>query len=316
MSNEAINQAKEQTTTANSPSLEKQIAQWGMQVHVMKTFATTQGKPIAPEVATAVAEAEDRVDRLPTLRQGDPRAYSDARTLAVQKLLAAHGMLCQIVKPATPDTILFSMPEIIHYSFWPPRKLFLMANVGLAAISIALSLSQGLPVENKNLLEMLSLFGAGGLGASFYNLYWIHHYLLDHTFDRQYCASYYIRWAMGLIAGYILAKLVWKDDPSHIFSAALVAALGGFAADSVNDILLRLTETIKTLVAGRGDQAIKLQASMFEAETLRVRAQSQVEMAKQLSGVLAEAQKQGAPDAVLKSLQNVIDSTLGPPSGK
>lgn len=306
-----------ENSQAGQTPLGNQFDMWMRQIRVMEVYATEQGKKVGPEVAMAIAEAESELETVKALPPAlDKDAARAVRSKAIQKILVAHGLLSEIVKPATPDSISFSTS--VEAPDKGNRRLFLGVNFLLAIISLV---AYGVGMAHGGVASgfqswqgALELFGAGGVGASFYNLYWIHKYLVERTFDQQYCNTYYIRWALGLVAGFILGHLVPTNQTApQALSPMLLAAIGGFAADAVNDILLRLTETVKTLIAGRGQEAIKAQQAAFDAEGSRIKLATQVQNARDLAALLAAAKASGAPDSVINRIQGLIDGALGTP---
>jgi hypothetical protein len=113
-------------------------------------------------------------------------------------------------------------------------------------------------------------FGAG-LGAAFYILLSTQPYLTNRSFDPKYNAIYASRFIAGLIAGIILATALRPVISSHLeggkfpITPGILAILGGYAAEAVQQILQRLVEVMLTAV--RGDGSAQAQARAAAAQT-------------------------------------------------
>jgi hypothetical protein len=127
-----------------------------------------------------------------------------------------------------------------------------------------------------NILKVLlpsfnAAFGAG-LGAAFYILLSTQPYLTNRSFDPKYNAIYFCRFITGLIGGIILsialgpliAQRLGENGPYPI-TPGILAILGGYAAEAVQQILQRLVEVMLTAV--RGDGSTQAQAKAAAAQT-------------------------------------------------
>lgn len=93
------------------------------------------------------------------------------------------------------------------------------------------------------------------LGASFYILLRAGKYVSDRTFDPKYNSVYIIRFATGIVAGFILTIIL--ADHKISFPPVLLALLGGFSAEAVEQILQRMVEVMLAVVHGDGSAARK-----------------------------------------------------------
>ena len=112
-----------------------------------------------------------------------------------------------------------------------------------------------------------AVFGAG-LGAAFYILLNTQSYLSNRSFDPKYNAIYAARFITGLIAGVILATALGPFVSVHLsipIGSGVLAILGGYAAEAVQQILQRLVEIVLTAV--RGDGAAQIQTKVAAAQT-------------------------------------------------
>lgn len=115
------------------------------------------------------------------------------------------------------------------------------------------------------------------MGASFYNLLTLQPYLHDRSFDPKYNNAYVVRMVTGVVSGVILA-IVWGFKPAAngggqqgfdtlraFTTPAIIAILGGFSAEAVEQILQRVVEVMVTLVRGDNSGAAEAKASADQA---------------------------------------------------
>src|SRR5215831_5478941 len=96
------------------------------------------------------------------------------------------------------------------------------------------------------LLPTLNAFFGATLGASFYILLNTQDYLVTRSFDPKYNSVYAARFITGVVAGVILTNalgpVVQKQlESTHYgLTPGILAILGGYAAEAVQQILQRL----------------------------------------------------------------------------
>jgi hypothetical protein len=118
-----------------------------------------------------------------------------------------------------------------------------------------------------------SLFGAG-LGAAFYILMKTQKYLVDRSFDPKYNNAYLMRFVTGIVAGFILSNILgFVLDPNAQGASAfakmspgVVALLGGFSAEAVEQILQRMVEVMLALVRGDASGQTKAEQAVAQAK--------------------------------------------------
>ena len=117
------------------------------------------------------------------------------------------------------------------------------------------------------------IFGAC-IGSFFYLLMRVQPYLQNRTFDPKYNSAYLTRLVTGVVAGVILAYVVRAYVPCKggtgiaCLSPAIVAILGGFSAEAVEQVLQRLVEVL--LAAIRGDNSAQIQANANAQQTAKL----------------------------------------------
>lgn len=104
------------------------------------------------------------------------------------------------------------------------------------------------------------------LGACFYILIKLQPYLENRSFDPKYNSAYVTRFVIGVVAGVILAAIVnayvvCRPGDEHsikCLSPAIIAILGGYSAEAVEQVLERLVEVLSSTI--RGDNSAQVQA--------------------------------------------------------
>jgi len=183
----------------------------------------------------------------------EPNSHADED---LEKLTTAHAQLVKIVAPARPETLLLLAAENEQNLFCRTlgpvpliRHLTVMAVILLAAFATMTILGPG------KAYDMAYYLIAAGLGGTFFGLYKANRYIVANTFDPTYAFSYWIRITLGLIAGLILATLIFpngvESGDTLPLTPALIALLGGFSADVLYRILARLVEVLELLVQGQ-----------------------------------------------------------------
>lgn len=241
----------------------------------------------------------------------DAKGGGAAKRGDLDRALKVHGKLCELLAPATPESIRASTFEGNRGLFW---FLFLSGIVSFAAYVVPTTAK--LFVESKSgwtgaVATLFQLLGAAGLGATFFALSEARGYLRTYTFERRYNQDYVVRFVLGLFAGYILgtqgldlldfangggaagqADGTVTEVDAHPLAATMLALVGGYSAEAVNAVLKRVADTLLTMVRGsdkdrekarveqaavrRSKVALELQGALGEndAETLRKRVQA------------------------------------------
>lgn len=221
-------------------------------------------------------------------------------------LCRAHQSLAKLVAPARPATLALLehySKTVVFVAFGGPIGVvprLLLA--GMAFLLLFIGISQTTAINPSNLTtDLLSLDGwqllavallylsAAGLGATFAALFQVNRYITDGTYDPTYEASYWVRIALGLMAGLMLASIInlpigtadlaFGQDPAtgdgslppgDLMSKPLLALVGGFSATLVYRVLNRLVDAVQSVF--QGDPRDVRQAN---EESVRSRAEAQ-----------------------------------------
>jgi hypothetical protein len=122
-------------------------------------------------------------------------------------------------------------------------------------------------------LPTVNAFFGAGLGASFYILLNTQSYLVNRSFDPKYNAVYAARFITGLVAGVILATALGpvlqkqlESSTKYGLTPGILAILGGYAAEAVQQILQRLVEVLLAVVRGDGSAQAQAKATAALAD--------------------------------------------------
>lgn len=309
---------KQETERSTSLSLTKQCF---LECEAMAKYALASGQKVSGQLLQQLKELEHKLHEAHT------------NTQIVRQLGDAHARLSSLVAPATPRTILLLDSETEqrgYLRFLGPvpliRQMMVTALLSLTAL-IVLTLSPEVNGTRANsdiligsgvplLLNELFLLSAAALGASFSALFMANRYIQEGTFDPKYNISYWIRFVLGLIAGFILATLIDLDaieiaggastESTSAFARPLLAMIGGFSAAVVYRILNRLADTVESLF--RGDMREQLNAKR-NAQQSQVQAESQQERSR-LAYRMMMLQKQIGDSDIPTTIQEEYDALL------
>ncbi len=190
--------------------------------------------------------------------------FDASKALDLVKLVEAHDLLSNAIKPATPRTVLLLDPVFADksaFAWLSPvpllRRLMIVAFLSLVGfIGIALSPyvsatggnifnSDGVPL----FVNLMFFVFSAALGASFSALFQANNYIVVGVFDPKFEPSYWIRLLVGVMAGLILASLIPLDPHAlNGLGKPTLSLLGGFSASLVYRILNLLVDTVEDMV--------------------------------------------------------------------
>lgn len=153
--------------------------------------------------------------------------------------------------------------------------------------------------------SVLLVLSGAGLGAAFYVLLKTQPYMLDRSFDPKYNGAYISRFITGIIGGVILAMAIGPALGKQLGSGAgatltpgVLAILGGYASEAVEQVLQRLVEVLLALVRGDGSTQVQAKAAVDQAQKTA-----------QLRELLAELETGGGdPNRRNASIQKIRDA--------
>ncbi|NKC14819.1 MAG: hypothetical protein GKR94_22330 [Gammaproteobacteria bacterium] len=247
----------------------------------------------------------------------------DASELAA--LSEAHGKLAALVAPARPETLLTLFGpaggRLGSFSRLPLLRWLLIAAGAFLLLFIISSLSSDVTTGGSDwarnsgaalLLNELFLLSAAGMGASFAQLYEVHKYVRDATYDASYEPIYWIRLVLGVTSGMIIAMLVdleaLLDSERVHFGQPTLAMLGGFSASAVYRILSRFVETLEALVRGDDKAQRRLAAEQARAGAEAERVRQNADMFKAVAAMRTQLSSANLSEEERKSIESRLDN--------
>jgi len=228
---------------------------------------------------------------------------TDNEALASQSLpslVALHSALAKAVAPATPGSLEATAPAPGWLGFLrrPPVIGWMVFAAVVCAFGFVVALSQR--------WSTLSFVSGAGLGAAFYGLFTAHDYVKQRTFDPRYNSVYMIRFVLGVIAGIILAHLPVGGDNGTLksLSQGVIALLGGYSAEAVNQVLQRFVDILVAAVKGSGSDVAKAQVEQVKTKAAAQLASAKQSVSQDLSDVLSDSTLSESLRSRLKSIQN------------
>ncbi|HEV7589794.1 MAG TPA: hypothetical protein VGO40_16895 [Longimicrobium sp.] len=256
----------------------------------------------------------------------------------IAAIVKVHDQLSKLVSPATPRALLLLGPD--HAANNRGGLKAMLGSVGLvrrmmiaAIVSMVVYIAVGLSpdvngtvqtVQNNAglplLLNELAWLAAAAMGASFAILMQVSGYVVKRNYDPRYEPGYWIKFFLGVMAGFILVQLVplaeaTGTDPN--LSQLMLALLGGFSASAVFRILTRLVEAVESVF--RGDAKSEIARRENDAVSRASVETSQVRMgfAAQVVRLQQEVSTGADPAALTARLREMLtalvpDSALEP----
>lgn len=309
------------STSPSVPSLKEQLVRESC---AMVRRLITNGVRVPPALVRATDQFET------ALQRNGP--------IDMAALAGTHERLSRLVAPARPGTV-YLLDLRFHQQGREPSSLGPIAlvrhlvRVAMACVVVFIVLSVVAMVEanpaiilyGRNLvvleviLERVFWLSAAGIGAAFAMLFQLNDEIAQRTFDPDHSASVWVKFFLGVVAGFILVALVPMDGSVDTGAEALgpptVALLGGFSASAVYRILTRMVEALESVFTGGTREQVA--AAEKAASTRAAEEGSQARMA--VAGQLMEIQQQLAagmsgPEAAGR-IQQVV-AALVPPSGE
>ncbi|OEJ68911.1 hypothetical protein [Magnetovibrio blakemorei] len=247
-------------------------------------------------------------------------------------LISIHNALSVLILPALPGSLLFlkkQRKETIFGAqnlakFLGPipiiRHMVIVSFFALAAFIYLSVSSQINAIElGKSLFERdgfaqvsvsLFLLSAAAIGGSFANLYKAYQFVDKGTFDPNNNTTYWINFALGLIAGFVLSELVSLDVETTT-SRPLLALLGGFSANAVYKILSKLVEAVGAVVEGDAAAQVAASQASIRANATEQNLQIKTQLANNLIAAKSKLVAAGVPaEALNAEFEALMKQTL------
>lgn len=318
------------------PSLKEQLVR---EACAMVRHLTTDGTRVPAQLVNAVEQFET--------------ASANGRRMDMVALAAAHERLSRLVAPAKPGTLYLlddSFQVAGKTSLGPIKLVRDLVKVAMVCVALFIVLSvialvdahgavDLFSVEDgatgtaratkdnhtmmivKIILERVFWLSAAGIGASFAMLFQLNDQILNRTFDPDENASYWVKFFLGLVAGFILVALVPIGSPSgegattgaQALGPPTIALLGGFSASAVYRILTRMVEALESIFSGgaREQMLAAEKAAVFRAS--EETGQARMAVASQLVQIQQRVALGMPPEEVSAQLREVVATLV--PSG-
>jgi hypothetical protein len=296
-----------------------QLEQWLADIDLMKAHATSQGLVLSARTIDKVCEvAKQRIRLEPALtsRASPSPDFAEQIVALIRKVLELHSDLALLIAPATPRSLGATLHRPWKERFVRPSFIAGLLALALFAI-VVFVLTVALAGERKStvggqrvLVEQLNWMAAAALGATFSALFTAYRYIVSRTFDPQYTAVYWVRIILGGVAGVVLANFGQRiGGTPTTFTPPLLALLGGYSAEAVNQLLMRFTEMLVAAVKGNNETQLREK----EKEVTTVKAKAREELARQkertaeeLTAILDDAKRAAAPAALIDRLNGTL----------
>jgi hypothetical protein len=293
------------------------------------------------ECAEMVRYALSSGKRVPALLVGsvETALTAPAGTADLAALAAAHERLAKLVAPATPQAlVLFADEEEKRRGLLRlPGPVRLVRRMSLAAlVSVLLFIGSSLsPRVSHESGDVLDSFGwdllanevfwlaSAGVGASFAMLFQVNEFIVDRSYDPKYESSYWIKFLIGVIAGFILVALIPLDGleggaaaggdaaaRAQALARPTLAMLGGFSASAVYRILTRLMSTVEGLFRADPREEAALREQAAGARAAEEAAATRLGMASRLVELRQQLAAGASPDEVSRLLAEMVSAMV------
>lgn len=271
-------------------------------------------------------------------------ALEQNRPIDMSALASVHERLARLVAPAKPGTLYLLDYNVQQKGRWsslgPIRLVRQLVKVALGCVAVFIALSVLAIADARGDVDLIRLvddtgehhhrllvvkiimervfwLSAAGIGASFAMLFQLNDQIVSRTYDPDETASYWVKFFLGVVAGFILVALVPIDTTADSGAEALgpptIALLGGFSASAVYRILTRMVEALESIFSGGARE----QALVAEKSAVMRASEETTQARMAVAGQLVRIQQRLVggitPEQAREELQGVVDNLV--PSG-
>lgn len=312
-------------SSASIPSLREQLVR---ESSAMVRQLVGNGMRVPP----AVIHAADQFET--ALAQNQP--------IDVIALAGTHERLARLVAPAKPGTLYLLDASVQERGdeagFTSPLRIVRhMIRVAIACVAVFIVLSVLSIAEAHDQIELYTSrflivevildrvfwLAAAGIGAAFAMLFQLNDQVTSRTFDPDESSSYWVKFYLGVVAGFILVALIPESvvgstevtgggdgTSTQALARPTIALLGGFSASAVYRILTRMVEALESIFSG----GVKEQAAAAEkAAATRANeesAQSRMAVAGQLVDLQQKLAAGMKPEEAAAQLRSVVTALV------
>lgn len=259
-------------------------------------------------------------------------AAAQGTAVDIAALAATHERLSRLVSPAKPGTL-----YLLDYSYHqhgtattlgPVKLVRDLVRVAVACVAVFIVLSVVEMVDGDRrvelfgrhlaplelILERVFWLAAAGIGASFAMLFQLNDQITSRTYDPDEAPSFWIKFFLGLVAGFILVALVPLENGADTGNKALIpptiALLGGFSASAVYRILTRMVEALESVFSGGAQAQVAAAERAAVVRASDETAQTRVALAGKLVDLQQQLASGAAPEQLAEQLRQVTASLM------
>ncbi|HEU4557878.1 MAG TPA: hypothetical protein VFS20_08520 [Longimicrobium sp.] len=250
-------------------------------------------------------------------------------------LVKAHDQLCRLVAPATPRALMIMGDEHNAASrlAWMGSVGFVRRMMAAAVISVILFFAlsathwttsgasktfldgEGLVVVMNQLFWM----SAAGIGASFALLRQVNDYIVARNYDPKYEPTYWIKFLLGVMAGFIMAALLPEvigaqtegaSNATTALGVPTMAMLGGFSASAVYRILSKIVESIENVFRSSPREEATQREKAAQVKASEDISQMRMNVASQIVALQQELTSGKDPAQLSETLRGVLGSLM------
>jgi hypothetical protein len=255
-------------------------------------------------------------------------ALAQNQSIDMTALASTHERLSRLVSPARPGTLY--LLDYVHQqggrssSLGPVRLVQQLVRVAMVCVAVFIVLSvmamadvhPGIDLIPKKwvvvdvILHRVFWLSAAGIGASFAMLFQISEQIGARTYDPDETASTWVKFFLGVVAGFILVALVPLDTTADTGAEALgpptVALLGGFSASAVYRILTRMVEALESVFTGGAREQAAAAEKAAVTRAAEESSQGRMAVAGQLVDIQQRMAAGEAPERAAAQLRQVV----------
>lgn len=300
--------------TSASPSVPSLKEQMVRESCSMVRHLVTNGSRLPPTVIQSADQFET------ALAQNQP--------IDMTALASTHERLSRLVSPARPGTLY--LLDYVHQqgsrssSLGPVRLVQQLVRVAMVCVGIFIVLSVMAMADAhptvqlfardlvivEIILQRVFWLSAAGIGASFAMLFQISEQIMARTYDPDETASTWVKFFLGVVAGFILVALVPFDITAETGAEALgpptIALLGGFSASAVYRILTRMVEALESVFTGGAREQAAAAEKAAVTRAAEESSQGRMAVAGQLVDIQQRMAAGLAPEQAAAQLRQVV----------
>lgn len=250
-------------------------------------------------------------------------------------LVKAHDQLCRLVAPATPRALMIMGDEHNAASrlAWAGSVGFVRRMMAAAVISVILFFAlsatpfttSGVAKNWQNgagwdvVFNQLFWMSAAGIGASFALLRQVNDYIVARNYDPKYEPTYWIKFLLGVMAGFIMAALLpevigaqtaGSSNTATALGVPTLAMLGGFSASAVYRILSKIVESIENVFRSSPREEATQREKAAQVKASEDISQMRMNVASQIVALQQELSSGKDPAQLSETLRGVLGSLM------